>query len=218
MNPGPPPLVNQPDPPTYRVLSGIKLGSGGMAVPSHGVGLGSHTGVYGSRDFGERHGEINWRQYDRMSHAGGGHGHTDEFIPGHSIVDPEEVLIQSDHDDSGGGRCGITCDSHEYFCKKACDCVEKELRCDGNIDCATGEDEEECHGNNEETINAMKLECESTGLRIMCPRTYTCISKEWLCDGDDDCGDYSDETHCGEASLNFSIFKRMIMSYGLAID
>lgn len=77
---------------------------------------------------------------------------------------------------------------------------------------------------NVEIIRNIKKDCESSDHHVLCPKTFACIAKDFLCDGDNgnfgichsnwlqpmnmytddifshrwiDCGDFSDETHCG---------------------
>lgn len=175
---------------------------GGVRVPSN-MGPGQSDDLYGARPGGERRGD----GYDRYGHQPGrygGHsnGHANEFVP-HAVMEPEEEMLDAHDSPDGAGNsesdCTISCLDTEFLCLKSCVCILKHLRCDEELDCEDGEDELECDGNtNEEIINNIKKDCESTGLHAMCPQTFICISKDWLCDGDDDCGDFFDETHCGE--------------------
>ncbi|GAB0097057.1 low-density lipoprotein receptor-related protein 4 [Sergentomyia squamirostris] len=113
----------------------------------------------------------------------------------HSLQ-PEEFMK---NEDSPGDapECNLHCEEWEFVCPESCACIHRESRCDGMVDCEAQEDEIDCEDISEEIVREIRTKCESTGLHTMCPRTYTCIAKEWLCDGDNDCGDYSDETHCG---------------------
>lgn len=167
----------------------------GQKIPS-GFGVPRNSDLYGARDFGDRHdGEyFSMRNWDRI---GGlpSHHHVDEFFPEHPLVNPEEDLFAADGDESA--KCTINCEDWEFFCQRSCECVHKDVRCDAALDCISGEDEDDCRAVHEDFIEKTKKECDAIG-RIMCARTYVCISPGWLCDGDDDCGDYTDETHCGK--------------------
>lgn len=50
------------------------------------------------------------------------------------------------------------------------------------FNCELGEDEKECgaNGTNEEIIEEIRAECLRSGLHVMCPRTFICISHNWL--------------------------------------
>ncbi|KAF7275128.1 hypothetical protein GWI33_012157, partial [Rhynchophorus ferrugineus] len=73
-------------------------------------------------------------------------------------------------------------------------------RCDGHPHCEDHEDELHCDGHIEDHEHTY-IKCDETKNFVLCPKTKRCVSKDWLCDGDDDCGDYSDETRCGERDL-----------------
>ncbi|XP_031629327.1 low-density lipoprotein receptor-related protein 4 isoform X2 [Contarinia nasturtii] len=187
----PPPVVD----PNLNDARFRHLGPG-VRVPS-----GNDDTVFGTRHGGERQGDtdVDWKTWDRF---GTKSDHDDNQ---NTVMHPDDDFMhmanndETDSDDRLDEQlCTLGCLNSEFLCPHSCQCVPKYTRCNGVIECDFQEDEENCGGtSNVEIIQNIKKDCESSDHHVLCPKTFACIAKDFLCDGDNDCGDFSDETHCG---------------------
>lgn len=137
-------LITEPHPipppfdPSFRVIGGVR-------VP------GIESEIYGSRKHGERHDVDDWKTWDRFdSKTHDSHRVGTNYA---SVMHPEGDFMQmpsnddTDTDDHQDDQpCTLGCLNSEFLCGHSCQCVPKFTRCNGQLNCEFGEDEEECGG------------------------------------------------------------------------
>ncbi|EAW68936.1 CD320 molecule [Homo sapiens] len=121
------------------------------------------------------------------------------------------------------GPSSGSCPPTKFQCRTSGLCVPLTWRCDRDLDCSDGSDEEECRiepctqkgqcppppglpcpctgvsdcsgGTDKKLRNCSRLACLAGELR--CTLSDDCIPLTWRCDGHPDCPDSSDELGCG---------------------
>lgn len=101
-------------------------------------------------------------------------------------------------DDSDEENC--ECLDDEFKCKSG-ECIKQKYRCDFDPDCKDASDEMECEIRD---CNSLKEIYNSTSSKsvpseselIPCNKTTACYKIDWICDGENDCWDWSDEKDC----------------------
>ncbi|KAI2660889.1 Low-density lipoprotein receptor-related protein 2 [Labeo rohita] len=104
-----------------------------------------------------------------------------------------------------------TCEPTVFTCGNG-RCVPYHYRCDHYNDCGDNSDEtgcvfRPCDPNTEFTCNNAERTCQPGHTK--CQTTNICIPRSYLCDGDNDCGDNSDEspTHCATSTCSQNEFR-----------
>nr|XP_045594608.1 low-density lipoprotein receptor-related protein 2-like isoform X7 [Procambarus clarkii] len=118
-------------------------------------------------------------------------------------------------DGSDERNCKKECSEAEFRCIGDEKCIPEDKVCDGIDDCGDDSDEARCPSQPDpptttvlpETTSSSSTERKCTLDEFSCSVAGHCVALSWLCDGDRDCPDGSDESECPEDTCPHGKFR-----------
>ncbi|XP_065835533.1 low-density lipoprotein receptor-related protein 4-like isoform X2 [Oscarella lobularis] len=103
-----------------------------------------------------------------------------------------------DFSDERGCPTSAPCPFYRFQCANG-RCVSRSYICDGDNDCGDYSDERSCPTTSAPTTSAPTTSAPCPYYRFQCVNGG-CVSRSYVCNGNNDCGDYSDERSCPTTS------------------